>query len=283
MLRTRKLIRDRHKRRECEASVMLKLNYTRRGSGAPLLLIHGTGSHWPVWQPVLNRLAHERDVIAVDLPGHGGSPLLPPDLPPTPTTFAGVLAGFLKELGLASAHLAGNSVGGWTALEMAKNGHARSVTALSPAGLWRDQSPLYDRAYFRISLVLARLLRNAIPLITATGPGRRSFLGIVTAHSWQMSSEDAADMITNFARSPGILPHLRATERERFTGGQGITVPVTVAWGARDRLLLPWQSRRHEELPSQTRWLTLPGCGHVPTYDDPALVARVLLEGSNVA
>jgi pimeloyl-ACP methyl ester carboxylesterase len=56
---------------------------------------------------------------------------------------------------------------------------------------------------------------------------------------------------------------------------------VTVAWGTRDLLLLPWRARRVEELPPRTRFVSLPGCGHVPMHDDPDLIASVLLEGSN--
>src|SRR6476661_6088738 len=106
----------------------MNLNYKRVGHGEPLLLLHGTGSHWPVWLPVLDRLAQDYDVIAVDLPGHGRSPVLGTGAPPTPAEFARVLRTFLDELGVTTPHVVGNSVGGWTALELAKLGQARSVT-----------------------------------------------------------------------------------------------------------------------------------------------------------
>jgi len=66
----------------------LRLSYERRGRGEPLLLIHGAGSIRRAWDPVLDRLAVERDVIAVDLPGHGGSPLMEEVTSPTPQNFA---------------------------------------------------------------------------------------------------------------------------------------------------------------------------------------------------
>ena len=102
-----------------------------------MLLIHGTGVNLRFWHPVVGRLAAHVTVIAVDLPGFGLTPPLRSGVPPTPAGFARVLADFLRELGCDGAHVVGNSVGGWTALEMAKRGAARSVVALSSAGLWR--------------------------------------------------------------------------------------------------------------------------------------------------
>ncbi len=259
------------------------LSYERRGSGEPLLLIHGAGSHRRAWDPVLDRLAVERDAITVDLPGHGDSPLMEKVTSPTPANFARLMAAFLRELGIESAHVAGNSSGGWTALEMAKLGHARSVTALSPAGLWNKGTPRQIIWAFRLSHVLARRLGRAAPLLLATGSGRTLLLSQFFGRPWQIPADAAVGSVRNFACSPGLWPHIKATSKERFSGGREIEVPVTVAWGSREILLLAGQARLRKELPPQTRWIPLPGCGHVPTYDDPALVARVILEGSDAA
>ncbi|MEO8287112.1 MAG: alpha/beta fold hydrolase [Chloroflexota bacterium] len=257
----------------------MKLNYQRQGNGEPLLLIHGTGSHLQMWEPVIGRLARERDVIAVDLPGHGKSPLVPAGMAPTAATFAVLLTEMLDELGISTAHVAGNSMGGWTALEMAKLGRVRSVVALSPAGLWRQQAPLYDRLFFRWNYALLQLIGGLVQPAVWSALGRVLFLSTTVGRAWQMPARAAQGMIYAFAHTRGFDEHLRAVVRIRFQGGQGISasVPVTVAWGGKDRLLLPWQSRRKDELPQHTRWITLPGCGHVPTYDNPELVARVIL------
>jgi pimeloyl-ACP methyl ester carboxylesterase len=58
---------------------------------------------------------------------------------------------------------------------------------------------------------------------------------------------------------------------------------VTVAFGSRDRVLLPGVARRRDQLPDQTRWVTLSGCGHVPMFDDPAATADLLLHASDPA
>jgi pimeloyl-ACP methyl ester carboxylesterase len=59
-----------------------------------------------------------------------------------------------------------------------------------------------------------------------------------------------------------------------------LDVPVTIAWGTRDRLLPPRQGARARARRPEARHVSLPGCGHVPFSDDPPLVTRVLLEGS---
>jgi len=227
----------------------LRLGYERRGEGEPLLLIHGVGSYRRVWDPVLDSLAGERDVISVDLTGHGDSPLMEERTPPTPANFAKLLVAFLREIGVDSAHVAGNSSGGWIALEMAKLGHARSVTALSPAGLWHGGTPRQVILAFRLSHVLARRLGRAAPALLATRPGRTLLLSHFFGRPWRMPAKAAAGTVRNFARSPGLWPHIKATSSERFSGGRGIEVPVTVAWGSREVLLLPGQARCREELP----------------------------------
>lgn len=195
----------------------------------------------------------------MDLPGFGDSP--PPGPPPTPAGFAVVLADLLRRLGYGTAHVAGNPVGGWTALEMSKLGAARSVVALSPAGLW---------ARPRAALRRALPARHATPLPAPRPP---------LARPERVAPGAAVEIARSFGRSPGFDEHLDATIPLRFVGGGAIGVPVTVAFGGKDRMLLRHQSRHRDRLPPQTRWFELPGCGHVPTHDDPDLVAEVILGG----
>src|SRR5947207_15773946 len=101
--------------------------FDRRGSGEPLLLIHCIGLDRHLWDPLIPRLAARHELLIVDLPGHGASPPPPPAVPPTPIGYAAVLSRWLGELGFDPVHVAGYSVGGWTALELAKLERARSV------------------------------------------------------------------------------------------------------------------------------------------------------------
>jgi pimeloyl-ACP methyl ester carboxylesterase len=107
------------------------LNYLRKGRGEPLVLVHGIGSHWQMWSPVLDRVAAERDVLAVDVPGFGRSEL---DRTPRVAALADAVSELAVEQRMTRPHLAGNSLGGASALELARTGRARSATALSPIG-----------------------------------------------------------------------------------------------------------------------------------------------------
>lgn len=245
-----------------------------------MLLIHGVGSRWQIWEPAIDRLAAERDVISVDLPGHGSSPMPRNGFSFAPKSLAHLIARFMDTLGLDRAHLAGNSLGGWISLELAKMGRACSVTALSPAGLWRGSPPAYIGAVF-FGTYAASVGLGPFASFAASDSILRSFLmGPFFGRPWKLPASEALATLSGFTRSPALYRIMEDTRNERFVGGSEIDVPVTVAWGAREAVLLPWQSRNREELPSHARWLTLPGCGHVPTYDDPDLVTKVLLEGS---
>jgi pimeloyl-ACP methyl ester carboxylesterase len=255
------------------------IDFERHGEGEPLLLVHGTGGSRQHWRPIVGRMVAERDVLLVDLPGHGQSALPPAGVEPTPPGYAPLLAGLLDELGLGSAHVAGNSVGGWTALELAKLGRARSVVALAPAGLWPKRSPWSSVTQLWVQNRLGRLTAPLVPRVMGSEVGRTLFLRGAVAKPRQVPPQDAIELATTFARTPGFDEHLAATRRTRFQGGQDIDVAVTIAWGEREHLI-PGQARRREELPPHTRWVELPGCGHVPTWDDPDLVARTILEGT---
>jgi pimeloyl-ACP methyl ester carboxylesterase len=258
----------------------MPLAHVRRGSGPPLVLIHGVGSQWQMWQPVLDRVSREREVVAVDLPGFGESAAL--HAPPTVEALAAAVAAFLEEVGVRDAHTAGNSLGGAVALAMARAGTARSACGLSPAGFWNLREGRYARAVLLSSRRAAqRLDRYAVAL--SAGPVRRTLaFGHLAARPWRIPADEAAGAMRNLARSPGLEATLEAIGDHAF-GGPTLDCPVTVAWGEKDRILIySRQSARARRLLPYARHVTLRGCGHVPTWDDPEQVARVLLEGSAV-
>jgi pimeloyl-ACP methyl ester carboxylesterase len=258
-----------------------RLAFDRTGQGEPLVLLHGQGLSRRSFDPVVPLLAAERDVIAVDLPGHGESPRQPTGTGSAPKDLAVAVGELLDELGLATAHVAGNSSGGWVALELGKLGRARTVTALSPAGLWRRTAPRHIRAGMRQSRLNAKIVRRLFPNAPRTRLGRALAAIQVSGHPFRVPYAPARDAVHAMASAPGFRETLRALEKERFTGGAEITVPVTVAFGTRDRVLLPGVARHRSELPDQTRWVRLRGCGHVAMLDDPDATAALLLQGSD--
>jgi pimeloyl-ACP methyl ester carboxylesterase len=257
------------------------LAYSRAGSGPPLLLLHGIGHRRQAWDAVLDRLTPHRDVITVDLPGHGESPPLDITGRSAIAALAEDLTGFLDQLGLDHPHVAGNSLGGRLALEAGALGRAASVTALSPAGFWRSERELgYAKAVFRTMETLGARLEPVAPRLAGRTAGRAVLYASVVHRPSRMSPEQAlGDMRAFMAASPALNAIL--AEASPFEGQVPADVPVTIAWGSHDRLLPRRQALVARDRLPQARFVRLDGCGHVPMTDDPALVADILLRGSS--
>jgi len=256
------------------------LSHHRAGTGAPLLLLHGVGSFWPMWEPVLPALEAEREVLAVDLPGFGGSPVLA-EGEPHPAALARAVAAFLDEQGIGELDVAGNSLGGWVCLELAKLGRARSVCAISPAGFWTRRERAFATASLRAGrAAAARLSEAQLRRIYGSTVLRSLALGQFAARPGRMPAEAGIAAARNLATSPGWDATLAAMSRTHVTGAAAVRVPVTIAWGQKDRLLPPRQAQRARRVLPAARHVTLFGCGHVPTWDDPGLVARTILGSS---
>jgi pimeloyl-ACP methyl ester carboxylesterase len=255
---------------------MTPLAFTRSGSGAPLVLLHGLGSSRRAWDPVIPLLARRFDVIAIDLPGFGDSAPLPAPDEPQPAALAGAVAGLLDDLGVTAPHLAGNSLGGWVALELAAARPAASLTLLSPAGLWRASTPWYDRVSLRASRWLAGHAAGILSRLVSYRLGRALILGQTHGRPMHLSPGYARAAVAAMGTSPGFDAALRATAGRRYLAGAPIAAPVTVAFGSRDILLLRGQSRHRDQLPAGTEVQELPSCGHVPMADDPDAVATII-------
>jgi len=261
----------------------LRLAFDRTGRGEPLVLLHGQGFSRRSWDPIVPLLAAHRDVINVDLPGHGESPRQPEGAGNAPRDLAVAVAELLDQLGLAIADVAGNSSGGWVALELARLGRARTVTALAPAGLWRRTAPLHIRIGMRQARLNARIVRRVFSDAPRSRAGRALASVQVAGNPLRAPHQPVHDSVRAMAQAPGFRETLRALETTRFEGGASITVPVTVAFGTRDRVLLPGVARRRQQLPDQTRWVRLRRCGHVPWLDDPEAVVDLVLRAADPA
>jgi pimeloyl-ACP methyl ester carboxylesterase len=255
---------------------MTTLAFTRAGAGAPLVLLHGIGSSRQVWNPVIPALAERFDVLAIDLPGFGDSEPTPPQVEPLPSALAASVAGLLDDLGIAAPHIAGNSLGGWVALELAGIRPAASLTLLSPAGLWRGRTPMYCRVSLRTSRWLSRHAAGALNRLVNYRPGRTLVLGQTHSRPSRMAPDDARASIRAMGTCAGFDATLKATDARCYLAGPPIDAPVTVAFGSHDRLLLRHQSRHLDELPPGTHLGALPGCGHVPMPSNPDAVIALI-------
>ena len=254
-----------------EASVVAGIALERVGAGPPLLLIHGLGGTRGIWRPQIERLARERDVIAVDMPGFGDSPVL--NERPTPWALAAAISRACNEIGVEQPHVAGNSLGGWVAVEMAKARAARSLCLISPAGLWRR--PLGPRSVN--TRRWAKRLRPVLGTAARSPRFRHAVLRGTVGRPENLTREDALMLMHAWIDAPGYdaaNAEMRAHVAEDL---DLIDVPTTIAWGELDRLVGP---PRPERRPPNSRFVKLEGCGHTPNWDAPELIAELLLETS---
>jgi pimeloyl-ACP methyl ester carboxylesterase len=188
--------------------------------------------------------------------------------------------GFFGELGLERPHVAGNSLGGALALLAAVADRAATVTALSPAGFWVSARQVsYAKAVFKSMQLTGAAVRPLLPSLARTTAGRAVIDAAIVARPGKMSPEQAEGDARAFLGARDAVNVILA-DPPSFTEAIPAGVPVTIAWGTRDRLLPPSQARVAKQRLPRARFVPLPGCGHVPMTDDPELVARVLLDGS---
>jgi pimeloyl-ACP methyl ester carboxylesterase len=261
-----------------EPPASLGLNYIRCGRGEPLLLLHSLGGSLIQWSPVLDRLARHRELIAVDMPGFGESRPLPDGIKPTAANLASAVLEFYDSLALGSEpHVAGISLGGWAAIECARQGHARSVVAICPAGFWKkplEPRPSHSYAAARAMRPLAQTLR--IPAV------RRRAMPRIFRHPERIPGADAVRIARAYAGGPAYVEANRLMRAGTVGDLSGISVPITLAWAEYDNLVRR-EPLREGILPGRVKQVRLPGCGHVPTWDDPDLVAQVILKGTGGA
>jgi pimeloyl-ACP methyl ester carboxylesterase len=257
---------------------LIMLAFERHGSGEPLVLVHGVTHRRQAWYPVLDRLVEHRDVILVDLPGHGESPAFDPRGLPVKDALRRDFRAFLATQGLERPHVAGNSLGGLVALHAGATGDARSVTALSPAGFWRTRAAFAHTRRTSAAAASERLGPRAAAL-SRTRAGRSVMYGLLMAHPGRVPADHALGDYRAFEYARPALRTLLAAA-EPFSDEVPADVPVTIAWGARDLVLPSWQAAVARTHLPHAEHIMMRGVGHVPMYDDPEFVAQVLLRGS---
>jgi pimeloyl-ACP methyl ester carboxylesterase len=253
----------------------MELDHHRGGTGEPLVLIHGIGHTWRGWKPMLPQLEQSFDVLAVDLPGFGRSPSLPAGTEPTPEALAHAVEGAMDELGFETAHIAGNSLGGWIALELGRRGRASAVVAISPADLAHKREKGWGRNVLLAMRWAARNLPAPDPILRSR-LGPILFAAPVAARPWRLDPDEFAEVLRLFADAPGFLATLPHTFEGQPKDLNQIDVPVRILWGTRDLLLLPRQGRRFERLVPNAELRYLEGLGHTPMSDDPELLAELV-------
>lgn len=249
------------------------------GDRPPVLLLHGFGASTTSWQHTMPALASHERVLALDLPGHGYSERV------TTSTYtmrrtADLVAGFLTALDIGRVVVVGNSMGGAVALQLAIS-HPRRVARLvvvdaaigsadtrrPPAGLMRllTAGPL-GRALVYYTFGNPAFARRGLALSYAD-PTRltdRAFNRYLAPLRVRGTARALVAMTTSPPDSD--LPHRLAT----------ITAPTLILWGANDRLIPLATGERLRDLIPGSRLTILPGCGHLPQEECPALFHAAL-------
>lgn len=252
------------------------LAYHSYGTGEPLLLIHGLTSNRAAFQGVAEELADDYRVILVDLPGHGDSPPLVRGEPLTPRAQAHAVGEFLDALNIPAAHVVGNSMGGWVALELAADGRALSVVALCPAGLWY---PIMSRSrQVELNRRLARLTWKVSELLMYVPPVREAVFASVLERPYRLEVSTAQAALSAQRAARGYHEAHDGLLHNSFERADRIStdVPVTVAFGDNDRLLPRPTCQLPHMAPGHTDWVVLPRVGHAPMWEDPEVTIDLI-------
>jgi pimeloyl-ACP methyl ester carboxylesterase len=254
------------------------LHVIRSGEGPPLLLVHGVGHSAGAWRRVRPLLEPVFECFAVDLPGFGRSPTL--GRPATMRDLAAACRAVMADAGHPRFHVAGNSLGGGVALQLAFDGVALSACALSPVGFAEG----WERPFVHVSLMTlfaaGPALARAVPVAGRVPAVRRALFAQYAAHADRVPVGELVEDLHALNAATGLRDvrrhalNWRCPARPAPAGS-----PVTIAWGDKDRLLLfrPQFARARARVPD-ARHLTLHDIGHLPMFDDPGRVADVIHE-----
>jgi pimeloyl-ACP methyl ester carboxylesterase len=242
----------------------------------PLLLLHGLMMSADAWADVIPLLADQHEVIAPTAVGHrGGPPLIGKA---TIRALTDETERLLDVRGLDRVHVAGNSMGGWMAIELARRGRALTVCAFSPAGFWTPGTPDETRAsnMVRRTRRRVRVVRPLAPALLRFAYMRRQAMRDVAIHGERFTLAQALGAVRDVACCLAAEEMLRPSEG--VAPLDPLPCPMTLAWSANDKILPPdvYGATARERLP-QAKYLLLPGVGHVPMIDNPRLCADTIL------
>ena len=250
------------------------------GTGPPLVCLHGFVDTWRTWELVLPALERHHEVLAPTLAGHAGGPPIEGEI--TGAVLADAVERAMDDAGFETAHIVGNSLGGYVALQLAARGRARTVVALAPAGGWaRDDGSFRDT--LGVQATMHDLAKAAAPhaeALLASEEGRRRATAYIVTNYEHIPAELLAHQVRGVAGCDAALRLIDHALREGWSlDAKQISCPVRIAWGTADRLL-PWPAAarrfRDEWLPG-AEWIELDGIGHCPQLDIPLETAQLIL------
>lgn len=257
----------------------MALHAERLGRGRPLLMVHGLGGSVRSWDLIAPVLARTRELVIIDLPGHGRSPAIPGRQ--TISAFADEVSTFINGEGLEGVDLVGSSVGARLVLELSRRGVGGDCVALDPGGFWRGWETTFFQTTIATSIRLVRWLQPVMPFLTQHAATRTILLAQLSAKPWKLPPDAVLTEMRTFAATTVF----DAMVHELATGPLQAGTPstpgrVTIGWGRNDRLLLPRQARRAQAAFPQARLHWFDDCGHFPQWDQPDETVRLILDAT---
>jgi pimeloyl-ACP methyl ester carboxylesterase len=254
------------------------INVLRSGSGPRLLLVHGLGGSLRSWDPIAPALAAAREIIAIDLPGHGGSPAEADS-----GTFQGLVRSvelWLERENLMGVDAVGSSMGARLVLELARRGRLGHVVALNPGGFWQGWERTWVKVTLGASVRLLRGIAPAVPALSQLAPARTALLAQLSARPWALAPDLVERELGSFAATPTFGPLLDDLALGPVQQGPAhpASGPVTIAWGRQDRLCLPVQAQRAAAAFPSAALCWYEQCGHFPMWDQPEATVTTILQ-----
>ena len=255
------------------------MHYVRLGHGKPLLLLHGLGGSWRSWSTITNTLAASRQVVAVDLPGFGGTPPLGGDV--SISALADAVGFFLALHNLLGIDVVGSSMGARLALELARRGVTGNTVALAPGGFWKGWERRFFYTSIAASIRLVRALQPVMPSIARSSTGRTALLPQLSPKPWALPSETVLDEMRSYAAARSFDPLLKSLAygpaQEGAPAGT-LRGRLAIGWGTQDRVCLPRQAARAQAAfpDAELHWFS--DAGHFPHWDQPAGTVRLILD-----
>jgi pimeloyl-ACP methyl ester carboxylesterase len=259
------------------------VNFTashRGGSGPPLVCLHGLTDTWRTWELVLPALERHHDVLAPTLAGHAGGPASEGGV--SDAVLADLVERAMDDAGFETAHIVGNSLGGYLSLQLASRGRARTVVALAPAGGWAhgDSSERKALDYFATMQELLETAALQAESIVASLHGRRRATEYIATNFEHIPADLLAHQMRGAASCDAVFPLLDHALREGWSlDADKIACPVRIVWGTEDRLL-PWPlaaARFRDDWLPHADWVVLDGIGHCIQLDVPLETAQLIL------
>ena len=260
----------------------MEMKYLRSGSGKPLLLIHGLGGSAKSWSTILPALAERRDVIAIDLPGFGGTPRLAGET--SMRTLSDAVTSFIDAQGLRGIDVVGSSMGARLVLELARRGGVvGSVVSLDPGGFWRGWERHAFFSSIWLSIRAVRLLQPLMPAISRSKVARTMLLAQFSRRPWALRPAVVLDEMRAYAQATAfdeLLHDLAYGEEQEGASGGSIGTTLVIGWGRNDKVCFPNQAARALALFPDARLHWFERCGHFPHWDSPQETVRLILDNA---